>query len=105
MNDNERDYTVLTSIEKSEYDKILEKEKFGKLGDIDIKINLFREYPKAVRHFKSLFPNNYLDIVDLDNWEVINSVVDRFLTNLNNGSIEDERDIAKFVKKSKAYSL
>lgn len=99
----ERDYTVLTSAERSEYDQILEKEKVSKLGELDIRVNLFREYPKAARHFMSLFPNNYLDIVDLDKSEEIKSVVNQFLTKLDNGSITDERDITKFVKEVKAY--
>lgn len=32
---------------------------------------MFREYPKAVRHCLSLFPNNYLDINNLQNEELL----------------------------------
>jgi len=38
---------------------------WGKIGTIAITESRFHEYPKAARHFTSLFPNNYLDIVEL----------------------------------------
>ncbi|UJF32179.1 Shedu anti-phage system protein SduA domain-containing protein [Paenibacillus hexagrammi] len=101
----DRDYTVLTSEEKSEYDQVLEREKVRKLGELDVRKSLFREYPKAARHFKSLFPNNYLDIVDLDKREEIESVVDKFLTKLDDGSIKDERDVARYIKDANAYYI
>ncbi|AJS58273.1 Shedu anti-phage system protein SduA domain-containing protein [Paenibacillus sp. IHBB 10380] len=101
----ERDYTVLTSTERSEYDLILEKEKVDRLGELDIRVNLFRKYPKAARHFLSLFPNNYLDTVDLENSEEIKSVVNQFLTMLNDGSITNEREIARFIQEIKAYYI
>ncbi|GIP19003.1 hypothetical protein J40TS1_46450 [Paenibacillus montaniterrae] len=50
----ERDFTALNTDEKIEYARILEKEKVHKLGGLDIRVNLFREYPKAARHYLSL---------------------------------------------------
>lgn len=29
-----------------------------------IRKSLYREYPKSVRHFLSLFPNNFIDAID-----------------------------------------
>lgn len=105
MRTYERDYTVLTGAEQDEYKRILEKEKTGKLGDLDIRTNMFRDYPKAARHFLSLFPNNYLDIVDLDDDDGVSALVNQFLKKLNDGSIGDERDIARFIQETKAYYL
>jgi hypothetical protein len=99
----ERDYTVLNTDEQIAYAKVLEKEKVHKLGDLDIRVNLFREYPKAARHYLSLFPNNYLDIVDLENEDTVKSVLNQFLKKIDDGSISDERDIARFIKEAEAY--
>ncbi|WP_025723557.1 hypothetical protein [Paenibacillus polymyxa] len=63
----ERDYTYLTDEELKLWDEKKEAEKVGKLGGKWIRKSLFREYPKAARHFMSLFPNNYLDIEELKN--------------------------------------
>lgn len=101
----ERDFTVLTAEEKNEYARILEKEKVDKLGHLDIRVNLFREYPKAARHYLSLFPNNYLDIVELENEDNVKSVLTQFLKKLDDGSISDERDIARFIKEAEAYYI
>lgn len=100
-----RDYTVLTSNEKIEYERVLEKEKDHKFADLDARMNLFREYPKAARHYLSLFPNNYLDIVDLENDSQIKSVLEQFLNKLNSGLIADERDIVRFIKEAEAYYI
>lgn len=54
----ERDYLEgLTEKEQEKYREILEEEKrrAGGFG----RVYMFREYPKAVRHCLSLFPNNY----------------------------------------------
>lgn len=62
-----RDYTTLTQEEIEEWEVLKEKEivrRIGK-GDLAIRKSLYREYPVAVRHYESLFPNNHLDIVDL----------------------------------------
>ncbi|WP_342480386.1 Shedu anti-phage system protein SduA domain-containing protein [Paenibacillus sp. FSL L8-0340] len=83
----------------------MEKEKEGMIGTLKTK-NLFREYPKAVRHNKSLFPNNYLDFVELDNREEIESTVEQFLTKLNDKSIKNEIDVLKFINKdTRAFYL
>ncbi|MBG9446726.1 MULTISPECIES: Shedu anti-phage system protein SduA domain-containing protein [Bacillaceae] len=100
-----RDYNNLTETEKEEYAKVLEREKRGRVGKIFARKNLSREYPKAVRHFNSLFPNNYLDTLDLEKKEVIELNLNKFLTGLNDGTIRNERDVAKFIKDENAYYI
>lgn len=102
----DRDYTIVTSFENKEYSKILELEKID--DNISLGLNtrtiLFREYPKAIRHNQSLFPNNYLDIVDLDDHQSIQSNIDCFLSEIDNSIIKKEADILDFInKRTKAF--
>ncbi len=61
----ERDYQNITADEKELERKIRDKYtiQLGKSKAYNSK--MFREFPKAVRHYNSLFPNNYLDVLDL----------------------------------------
>jgi hypothetical protein len=58
----DRDYSILNEKEIIEWNRVKESEKNGALLG---RINKFREYPKAARHYSSLFPNNYFDIEEL----------------------------------------
>lgn len=102
----DRDYNTVTELETQTYEEILLKEKEDPvaLKNLGARKNLFREYPKAIRHNHSLFPNNYLDIVDLDNRETITSTLDNFITGLSTGKIKKEADILEFINiKNKAF--
>jgi len=101
----ERDYTVLTEEEFAEWETIKQKE-IVCIGGKQTKIrkSLFRQYPKAVRHYLSLFPNNYLDIEDLANEEKLCSVNEQFLNVLNNKNT-NERTILNFIKEKNAYFI
>lgn len=106
LNLYDRDYNIVDSFEEQEYSKILELEKID--SDISIGLNtrknLFREYPKAIRHNQSLFPNNYLDIVDLDDKQSIQSNIDCLLSEINNSILKKETDILDFInKRTKAF--
>ena len=75
----ERDYCAITPEEQAEW----EAEKAKEVVYIDGKETGFRRcrfhlYPKAVRHFTSLFPNNYLDTYELKETERLNGIVSRF---------------------------
>lgn len=100
-----RDYSVLTDTEEAELKKILLKEEVHKLGDLVIRKNLIREYPKAARHSVSLFPNNYLDFVDLERKEELNLSTNLFLDNLDSGLIKNEQDVLGFIKNNQAYFI
>jgi hypothetical protein len=95
MKATDRDYSVLTPDEELEYARMLEEEKVEKRGKLNIRVNLFRKYPKATRHFLSLFPNNYLDIVDLENERGIKIFLNQLSDQLDDGTLSDERDIAR----------
>ena len=63
----------LTADEEKEYERILNEETKG-AGGFGRK-NLYHLYPEAARHFRTLFPNHHLDIVDVkanSNLETIN---------------------------------
>jgi hypothetical protein len=81
MNLYERDYLKLTDEDVEKWEAVREKGKFTEEGK---KLpfgrrNLFRDLPKAIRHHKSLFPNNYLDFAELrKKQEVLHSQIDGF---------------------------
>lgn len=99
----ERDYTSLTSEEICEMEKINAESprvagaKFGRK-------NFFHRYPKAVRHYMHLFPNNYLDVVDLKNCDELEKQCDGFENLLNDKSIK-ETDIQRYIKKNRYYHI
>jgi hypothetical protein len=101
----ERDYTVLTELEKEEWEGIKQKETIFINGkQSKLRRNLFREYPKAVRHFLSIFPNNYLDILDLKDEKRLNKLNESYLTTLNNPDT-NERTLLQFIKDNQAYFI
>lgn len=101
----ERDYRYITETESQQYNEVCEKELYMEDGR-KLKIgrrNLFRQYPKAVRHNKQLFPNNWLDIVELEDTVKLKSVHDNFVNLLN--STCNEQDILSYIKTNKAYFI
>jgi hypothetical protein len=63
MNIHSRDYSTLTAQELIEWEILKEREIIHKIGmgGLAIRKSLYREYPMAVRHYMSLFPNNHLE--------------------------------------------
>ncbi|MDU4950793.1 MULTISPECIES: Shedu anti-phage system protein SduA domain-containing protein [Clostridium] len=100
-----RDYMVLTQEERNQWDKVLEREEYNEDGRrLSIgKRNLFREYPKAARYNYHLFPNNYLDIVDLQDKEKLQSLNESFETLLDSKC--NEQAILKYIKDNNAYYI
>lgn len=104
MNLYERDYFTLSADEKAEWEALKEKELIGKAGRFSIRKSSFRDYPKAVRHYISLFPNNYLDFVELDDTERLMGFVEGLSEVLDSGEAK-ERDIIRYVKQNEAYFI
>lgn len=99
-----RDYRFLTQKERNEWDKILEKEKIIKEGkELRFRRPLFRKYPKAVRYYKQLFHNNYLDIAELQDIEKLQSFNEGFKTLLDSNC--NEQAILKYIKDNKSYYI
>lgn len=97
----ERDYSILNEEEIIEWNRVKESEKNGTLFG---RINKFREYPKAARHYSSLFPNNYLDIEELKDEKYIRVVANEFLNKLNETNI-NERKILNFINDNQYYVI
>lgn len=99
----DRDYlNGLSNQEKLEYDQILAKEKEGMNGFG--RKNLYPQYPLAVRHCLSLFPNNHLDIFDLKENQNISEINNNFKQLISSNSIT-ERDILNYINKTPAFHV
>ena len=95
-----RDYSTLLSSEIEERERLEEKYSSAKLGHCVP----FLEYPKAVRHNMSIFPNNYLDIAELQDKERIKEVCEKYNELLGNGSI-NELSIKRFIQDNRYYFI
>jgi len=101
----ERDYTQLTEEEKIEWEAVKEKEKIFINGkESRMKRNLYRDHPKAARHYLSLFPNYHLDIQELQDKDRLNKLSDDFLNVLDDKDAT-EIDILSFIKANQAHFI
>jgi Domain of unknown function (DUF4263) len=103
----DRDFNTISDEEKLVWEEIKEQEKFvtnGKPSDI-IRKSLYTNYPVAVRHFLSLFPNNFLDSVELrTESELLKEKLKSFNILLDDTEIT-ERQILNFIKNEKAHFI
>lgn len=82
-----------TESEMKEYERVLkmEKEKLS-IG----KRNLYHQYPEAIRHHKSLFPNNHIDLFDWKKSGKMSELTEEFEKIVHNVDSK-EQDILKFI--------
>ncbi len=101
-----RDYKTLTNEEYADWQSLREQEVVRQLDNssVEIRRSLFCKYPKAARHFTSLFPNNYLDIIELKDEVRLNKLVDKFLSLLNDSNVS-ERRLLNFINQESAYFI
>lgn len=103
----DRDFNTISSEENLLWEKLKEQEKVvinGKPSDT-IKKSLYAKYPVAVRHFLSLFPNNFIDPVELKaDSESLNRKLHDFNILLDNPQTT-ERQILNFIREKKAFFL
>lgn len=104
MNLYDRDYSQLTDDEKAQWEALRQSEVVGKLGKSSVRRSHFRDYPKAARHVESLFPNNYLDIVDLKDEARLRSTLQSF-RELLDAEDATERRILNFIRDNRAYFI
>lgn len=98
-----RDYLDgLTTQEETDYKDILNKEKEGRIGFA--RKNLYPQYSLAVRNWLSLFPNNHLDIIDLEENSNIIEVNNGFKQLIKSDSIS-ERDILNYINQTPAFHV
>jgi hypothetical protein len=94
----------LTEEEVLEWDKVKEKEIVIKNDRYPIRKNIFRDYPKAARHYIHLFPNHYLDIIELEEKDTLKNQVAVFLNLLNSTEVT-ERKILNHINQNDAYFI
>ena len=87
--------------EQLRFDKIKRRER---ISGSAFRKSLFRQYPKAARHSLHLFPNNYLDVVELKDVDRLRSKAAKF-KRLVGSTRCLERDVLGFIKKNKAYFI
>ena len=100
----ERDYLNLTDEERQLWDEIKLKEITYRSGNMTVRRSLFREYPKAARHYMSLFPNNYMDIEELKNEMELNDLTDKYLIMLDSQGTP-ERTVLNWIRENNAYFI
>lgn len=91
-----RDYTKLTDQEIAEWEEIKKKEVSSHNRVLNPKSNQFTKYPRAVRHYESLFPNNYIDPVQLKEENELKSLVAGFESLLEDKE-KRERDVLNYI--------
>ncbi len=96
MTNNNRDYRYLTHQERDEWERVRQEEIVNPDSPIPIRNCLFSKYPRAARHFQSLFPNQYLDTIELEDIDRIQQQLNEFMELLNNSEVQ-ERDILNYI--------
>lgn len=104
MNLYDRDYRTLLPRERERWEELRELEVVGKMGDKEFRQSRFHEYPKAARHHIHIFPNNYLDIMELEDEAFLKSNIAGFSYLLDSDS-PSERKILNFITERRAYFL
>ncbi|MDZ8187224.1 MAG: hypothetical protein RMX96_20550 [Nostoc sp. ChiSLP02] len=99
----ERDYTILTPDEEAEF-RFLKEQEIVKEVSNKFRKPLFHKYSKAVRHYISLFPNNYMDAFELQEHEELNNKLASFQQLLNSEDA-NERSILNFISEYRAYFI
>lgn len=100
----DRDYTIITELEQQQKIDITNKNT-SYLGKMKIyNSSIFREFPKAIRHFQSMFPNNYIDIEELKNTADLQVKNEKFKSLINDKK-SIETDILRHIKLTQSYHI
>ncbi len=100
---SDRDFNQLTADEERDW-KSFKQNELVRIGKSNFHKSLYHEYPEAVRHFLSLFPNNHLDFMILKEEQQLRNHIQAFTTLLNSPSI-GERDILNHIQNTKTYFI
>lgn len=99
-----RDYKVLTPEESEAWEQVKKREIVNPSSSIKLRKNLYSEYPKAARHYKSLFPNHFLDPIDLRDQSAMALNLEGFKRVLSESNAR-ERDILNLINGSELYFI
>lgn len=99
-----RDYRFLSNEEKEEFDAIKNEEIVSKDSSLTLRTSLFHKYPKAARHHIQLFPNQYLDIMELRNTELLVNRAEEFKAVLNSSEVT-ERQILNQINENADFFI
>ena len=103
MNLYEKDYTHCSEELLKLASQIKEKNTNGRM--IDSKY--YYELPKEVRHYQSMFPNNFLDTADLHDEQSLEKMrkIEQELKELINDTSKTELDLKRFIQNKRAYFI
>lgn len=104
MNLFDRDFLTLTDEELAAWREHQRLEVVDNGGRLRLIKSRFRQYSRAVRHHTSLFPNQYLDPVELSNEELLRETLRDFCTILDSSDVT-ERAVIHFIRSRKAYFI
>lgn len=100
--DYTRNYRNITEEERQIYESVCATEESGALFG---KINHYNQYPTAVKHYLSLFPNNHIYLYDMKIQRDLHSLNEQFYSLIHN-STTTEREILRFINHNpKAYHI
>jgi Domain of unknown function (DUF4263) len=100
----DRDYTQLTPEESQQWAALRESEVVGRFGKFVVAKSRFRDYPRAARHILSLFPNNYLDTLELQEESRLRSTLQSFRQLIDAADVT-ERQVLNFIREHRAYFI
>lgn len=106
MKIHDTDYHNISDKDKGLWEQLKAKEMVYHEDKLtQIRKSFYTDYPKSVRHFLSLFPNNFIDAVDLIQEAAhLKKVLMEFEILMNNSNTT-ERPISKFIKDKRAYFI
>lgn len=97
-----RNFKYITKEERQEYEAICATEHTGALFG---KINHYNDYPEAVKHYLSLFPNNHIYLQDMKNKRDLHAINEAFSLLIHNPET-NEHDVLKFINhEPQAYHI
>ena len=100
----ERDYNVITEEEIIAKDRVI-KEHTPNPDHPELKNSgYYRAQPKAIRHHESLFPNNFLDVEDLQDAANLKEWNQRYIDFISMPRI-NELDIKRFIQANRTYHI
>lgn len=104
MDAQDKDYRNPSEELLNELRDLKRKESLDGLENSGFRLSLRSKYPKALRHYLSLFPNQYLDIFELKEKEALKLRIKSF-SDLLSKDTTGERDILKHINDNENFYI